>query len=155
MRIVEKAPRVQNDILESADDLERTLKTIEELQMEYIGDSPSIGASKFTRESEDITTNLNKSLKEVREHLEENEGGNSYYKEFLPYAKRDYYQDLHDKHFDPSTAVGSVFTEAGDIEELLENADREEGGIRRDDRDIFIAEGADPDGSCLNVVMLK
>lgn len=146
LRRLEKSPESQTEVLENIAEVEKTLNTISDLQNEYIGSDPSIGASRFTRELEDTTVKLKKTLSEVRSHLEENVSSkNSYFKEFLPDAKRDYYQDLHDKHFNASTAVGSVFTEVSDLEELLEKAASEEGGILRDDRDIFIAEGADPE----------
>lgn len=63
----------------------------------------------------------------------------------LPVSKKEYYQDLHAKHFDENSSVGSRFTEADSIEAVLEIASNEAGGIGRDDREKFIDAGVPED----------
>lgn len=61
----------------------------------------------------------------------------SNFSEYLPESKREYYNQLNAKHFNPETAVGSVFLDVGSIDSLLKKA----GDLERDDREYFIKAG--------------
>ena len=61
--------------------------------------------------------------------------------DLLPDDKQEYYADLNRKHFDPTTAIGSVFAAVSSIEELLTVAEAESGGLERDDRELLVAAG--------------
>jgi hypothetical protein len=62
--------------------------------------------------------------------------------DLVPESQSKYYEQLHDKHFNQQTAVGSVFNPAlKDLATLLALAANEPGGLERDDRDHFVALG--------------
>jgi hypothetical protein len=61
--------------------------------------------------------------------------------QFFPKEHEVYFKDMHNKHFDPEKAVGSLFTEAKNIEELLEKVIEQRGSLDGDDRQKFIEMG--------------
>ncbi len=63
----------------------------------------------------------------------------------LPKEQEAYFKDTEQKHFNPETAVGSLFTNEKDMNSLLETAIRQRGNLDGDDREQFIAMGVKPD----------
>ncbi len=63
----------------------------------------------------------------------------------LPIEKKGYFQDIEKKHFNPETAVGSLFTEVKDLSELLTKTIEQRGSLDGDDREQFIAMGVKPE----------
>lgn len=59
----------------------------------------------------------------------------------LPQEQVGYFQAVHDKHFVPETAIGSLFTDARNLHELLQIAAGQRGGLDGDDREEFIRRG--------------
>lgn len=63
----------------------------------------------------------------------------------LPEEQRSYFQDTEKKHFNPDTAVGSLFTEVGNLPDLLAKAIEQRGSLNGDDREQFITMGVKPE----------
>ena len=63
----------------------------------------------------------------------------------LPEEQKGYFQDTEKKHFNPETAVGSLFTETKSLPELLTKAIEQRGSLDGDDREQFIAMGVKPE----------
>jgi hypothetical protein len=60
---------------------------------------------------------------------------------FLPEEHTAYFQSIEKRHFIRETAVGSLFTEAGSLSDLLEKVVDQRGDLRGDDRDKLIHRG--------------
>lgn len=73
----------------------------------------------------------------------------------LPPEQAEYYAALHDKHFDTEKAVGSLFTDAKDLKELLGQAIEQRGSLSGDDREKFTALGVPPEAMMPNCRYLK
>jgi hypothetical protein len=67
-------------------------------------------------------------------------------KRFLPEEQAAYFKDVEAKHFDPEKAVGSLFTEVRNLQELLTLSIAQRGSLRGDDRNDFVALGANAAG---------
>lgn len=61
---------------------------------------------------------------------------------FLPAEKEDYFKDLHKKHFLAETAVGSLFTDVKNLQELLDlTIEQRKEGLDGDDKISLVAMG--------------
>lgn len=69
--------------------------------------------------------------------------------DLLPAEHSDYLAAIDAKHFDASTAAGSVFSQPASLRDLLVAAAAQPGGLGRDDRDLFTREGV-PAAALLN-----
>jgi|GEM_PF-2900239 len=67
--------------------------------------------------------------------------------DLLPAEMSEYYDKMHDKHFVRETAIGSLFTEVKNMDDLLELTIKQRPqGLSGDDRVKFAAMGVSPDG---------
>jgi hypothetical protein len=62
-------------------------------------------------------------------------------KDVLPAEASAYFNQVEEKHFNPETAVGSLFTEVKSLESLLKLAKKQRGSLDGDDRELFIKMG--------------
>jgi hypothetical protein len=79
-------------------------------------------------------------MSEIDESLESRDFAEEIAK-VIPEEQDSYFQSIHAKHFVPETAVGSLFTEAKDLNGLLREAARQRGDLEGDDREEFINMG--------------
>jgi hypothetical protein len=63
----------------------------------------------------------------------------------LPAEHGDYLAAIDTKHFAAATAAGSVFTSPNNLRDLLAVAQRQPGGLGRDDRALMAADGVPAD----------
>lgn len=65
---------------------------------------------------------------------------------YLPKEKKDYFADVEKKHFNPETAVGSLFTEVKNLNDLLGlAASQRKSGLEGDDKTALVALGVPAD----------
>jgi len=66
-------------------------------------------------------------------------------KKLMPNEQEPYLKSIEAKHFNPETAVGSIFTEIKSLPELLVLASEQRGNLEGDDKQKFIDRGVLPD----------
>lgn len=76
-------------------------------------------------------------------------------KKVLPEELKSYFEATEQKHFDPVKGAGSLFTEAKNLQELLERAIKQRGSLDGDDREKLIELGVSPEALMVQCRYLK